>query len=285
MVADSLDHRRRSRIADCKAFARNTVEERFPTGRAVESHVADQNIFFGSKMGSTRWVHDDSAAGKALSNVVVGFAFQRERDTVRQESPQALSRRPRELNSHGVVGQSRGAVAARDFATQQASDGAVYVAHRQVHFDGRKSFESIVNLSEDFVIERLLQTMILRLHAPSRHSRRHRRVIEDCRKVETSRLPVIFPEIDSRFHIQHVDAAHHLVHGAESQLRHVLPKLFRKEEKETDDVLGLSLELSAQHRILRGNAHRASIEMALTHHDAAHRDQRSRGKSELLRPQ
>ena len=44
-------------------------------------------------------------------------------------------------------------------------------------------------------------------------------------------------------------------------------------------------EARAQHRVLRGDAHRAGIQVALAHHDAAHGDQRHGGKAELLRAQ
>ncbi len=58
--------------------------------------------------------------------------------------------------------------------------------------------------------------------------------------------------------------------------------LLGDEEEEIDDVLRLALELLAQLRILRGDAHRAGVQVALAHHDAAHRDQRRGGEAELL---
>ena len=47
-------------------------------------------------------------------------------------------------------------------------------------------------------------------------------------------------------------------------------------------MLGLAGELLAQLRVLCGDAHRAGVEMALTHHDATQGDQGSGGKAELL---
>ena len=64
--------------------------------------------------------------------------------------------------------------------------------------------------------------------------------------------------------------------------RHQLAHLLGDEEEVVDDVLGLARELGAQHRILRGDAHRARVEVALAHHDAAGRDQRRGGKAELV---
>jgi hypothetical protein len=47
-------------------------------------------------------------------------------------------------------------------------------------------------------------------------------------------------------------------------------------------VLGRALEALAQHRVLGGDAHRAGVEVALAHHDAAGRDQRRGGEAELV---
>mmetsp|Transcript_39606 Transcript_39606/g.71275 ORF Transcript_39606/g.71275 Transcript_39606/m.71275 type:complete len:230 (+) Transcript_39606:2887-3576(+) len=50
-------------------------------------------------------------------------------------------------------------------------------------------------------------------------------------------------------------------------------------------MLRHSFELFAQFSVLRCNAHRASVEVALAHHDAPHGNERSGGKAELLSPQ
>jgi hypothetical protein len=47
-------------------------------------------------------------------------------------------------------------------------------------------------------------------------------------------------------------------------------------------VLGLAGEALAQGRILRGDAHRAGVEVALAHHDAAFDDQRRGGEAEFV---
>src|SRR6266849_2297643 len=49
VIADSLDHRSRSGVADGKALAGNSIEKRFAAGGAVEGNVANQNIFLGGE--------------------------------------------------------------------------------------------------------------------------------------------------------------------------------------------------------------------------------------------
>ena len=88
--------------------------------------------------------------------------------------------------------------------------------------------------------------------------------------------------MDGRLHVEHVDAPDHLVHAAEAEISHVQSNLLGKEEEKVDDVLRLPLKPFAQHGILRGDAHRAGVEMALAHHDAAHGNQRRGGESKFL---
>ena len=76
--------------------------------------------------------------------------------------------------------------------------------------------------------------------------------------------------------------ADHLVERREAKLSHDLADFLSDEEEEVDHVLGLALELLAQFGVLRRHAHRACVEMALAHHDAAGRDQRSGGETEFV---
>ena len=121
--------------------------------------------------------------------------------------------------------------------------------------------------------------MVLRLDATARDAGGHVLAVQDGGEIQALGLPMV--QGLARF--EHIDAAHHFVEGAEAQLRHVLADLLGDEEKEIDDVLGLALEFCAQSRILGSDAHGASIEMALAHHDAAHGHQRGGGEAEFLR--
>ena len=62
----------------------------------------------------------------------------------------------------------------------------------------------------------------------------------------------------------------------------ICAQLLGDEEEVVDDVLGLAGEARAQHRVLRRDADRAGVEVALAHHDAAGRDQRRGGEAELV---
>ena len=102
--------------------------------------------------------------------------------------------------------------------------------------------------------------------------------VEDTRQVHALGLPMRY----GFGHIELVYPANHLIDGLEAQLRHDLAQLFGYEEEIVDHVLGLAGEALAQNRILGRNSHRAGIEMAFAHHDAARRDQGRGGKTEFV---
>ena len=105
-----------------------------------------------------------------------------------------------------------------------------------------------------------------------------RHLIEDAREVETLRLPVL----DALLHVEQFGAADQVVELADAQLRHDLAHFFGDEEEEVHDVFRLARELGAQHRVLRRDADRARVQMALAHHDAAFDDQRRRREAEFI---
>ncbi len=102
--------------------------------------------------------------------------------------------------------------------------------------------------------------------------------VQDGRQIELVGLPVLGgPGGVERTHL-----AHHLVDGAESQLRHQFADFLGDEQEEVLHELGLAVEPLPQHRVLRGHAHGAGVEVADAHHDAARHHQRSGGETELL---
>ena len=88
--------------------------------------------------------------------------------------------------------------------------------------------------------------------------------------------------IDRRHHVEPVDPADHLVEVAEAQLRHQFADFLGDKEEIVDDVLGLAGEALAQHRVLRRDADRASVQVTLAHHDAAGGDQGRGRKAKLV---
>lgn len=94
MVARTLDDNLDAAVAHGEALARDAADVRFPARRAVEGGVADDDIVLRREGRLRRRSDDDLAAGKALADVVVGVALQRERDALRHERAEALPAEP-----------------------------------------------------------------------------------------------------------------------------------------------------------------------------------------------
>ncbi len=101
-------------------------------------------------------------------------------------------------------------------------------------------------------------------------------------KIRVKSRPFAFQWSIAAFLSRRSELADHLRDGAEAHRGHEFAHLLGDEEEVVDDVLGQSLEALAQHRVLRRDADRAGVEVALAHHDAAGGDQRRGREAELV---
>ena len=113
----------------------------------------------------------------------------------------------------------------------------MHVADRQRNLDRRPVLERIPGGCDQLIVERLLQAVVLLLHAAARHASGNLGIVKNGGIIQAARLPVV----DGGLHFQHVDAADHLVHGAEAECRHEFAHLFGDKEEILDHVLGLTL--------------------------------------------
>jgi hypothetical protein len=107
------------------------------------------------------------------------------------------------------------------------------------------------------------------------------RLPEEACEIEPLGLPVV----DGGILVEPVGPTDEIVELGDAKLGHHGAHFLGNKEEEVDDVLGRTLEALAQHRVLRGDAHRAGVEVAFAHHDAAGGDQRCGGEAELVGPQ
>ena len=131
------------------------------------------------------------------------------------------------------------------------------------------------------MIARGFQAMVLPLAVANCHPRLGLHLVQDFRQVDALRLPVAHRS----GHVEPVDAPDHLGDGMKTHRRHDLAQFLGNEEEIVDDMLRRAGEALAQNRVLRRNADRTGVEMALAHHQAARGNQRRRGKAEFVRAQ
>ena len=143
----------------------------------------------------------------------------------------------------------------------------------------RAALERGLRLRDQLAVEDVVDLVVLRLAVD--RSRRRPAPSGLVNSLEKSR-PFAFQCAITSLLVEHLHLADHLVEGAIAHRGHQLAHFLGDEEEVVDDVLGLAGEALAQHRVLRRDADRAGVEMALAHHDAAGRDQRRGGEAELV---
>src|ERR1700757_5146212 len=101
VVARALDDGDRAGVAHRKALAGDAAEVAFARDRAVQHGVADDDALLRHDAAIARRLDDELAAGEALSDIVVGFAFEVEGDTLRKPGAERLSRGALEADGDG----------------------------------------------------------------------------------------------------------------------------------------------------------------------------------------
>ena len=278
---DALDHGRGARVAHGEALAGQAAEERAARGGAVEHGVADDHVLLGAVAGRLRRAHGEDPAREALARVVVGLALQRDLDARRQPGAERLAGRAREVDADRALGQALAPVTSRDLAGQDPADGAVHVAQAPLEDDALAVLERGLGLarsaaSRGWSVERGLRSA----DAVARRRRGRRRASASTLERSTPRAFQwsIAASVSSRS-ARPISSSKR----PDAQRGHQLAGLLGHEEEELHDVLGRAGEALAQHRVLRGDADRARVEVADAHHDAAHRDRAERSRSRTRR--
>ena len=194
-----------------------------------------------------------------------------------QERAERLAGRAGQGDVDGAVGQPLPAVAPGDLGAEHGADGAVDVADRHRERGGPALLEGVGRPRDQLVVQCLLQPVVLHGRAPPRRAVGQVGHVQDRREVEALRLPVL----DGPAGVQRLRLADGLVEAAEAQRGEVLAHLLGDVGEERLDELRLAGELLAQLGVLRRDAHRAGVEVADAHHDAAADDQR-RGREAVL---
>ena len=286
MVAAALDHHGGTGVAYAKALAGQAVNETATARGAKERNIAHDDVLV-ELVGRMRvGAHRHLAARKALAKVVVGVAAHVERNAARQEGAKALTGRTIAIDGDGAGGQALGmrlghrvaqdgahaAVDVGDIGAEanrtQVRTGIGRIGHKQ------RGVERLVELA----VGSHLRQEVTAVGTRDMGTKLTGRACQHGRQIEQVGLAVA-RDLDLA---QALGMADHLVDGAEAQARHDLAQLLGNKEHKVLDVLGLAAEAATQAAVLRGDAGRAGILLAVALHEAAHRDERHGRKAKLL---
>ena len=120
-----LRRRRSRRYSEREAFARDAADISFAVCRAIEGGIADNDVVFRHESRLARREYRQLAAGQSFADIVIGVAFQGERDAFRHERAEALSGRTDESEANRILRQAVRAVPAGHFAAHDRTDDAV----------------------------------------------------------------------------------------------------------------------------------------------------------------
>src|SRR6185503_4818754 len=179
VVADAFHDRQRAGIPDREAFAGDAPEIGFAADRAVEDHVTGDDVLSRLATELGRGLHGDAPAAESLAAIVVGVADVVERYALRQERAEALPGGAREADVDGVIRQPVVPVALGNLVREHRPDGAIDIAHGRLDRYLFAALERGLRELDQTIVERLFQSVVLRLAVMARHLRRHLRLLED----------------------------------------------------------------------------------------------------------
>ena len=280
VVADALDHRGRAGVAHAEALAHDTADEHLAVGRAVEDHVARDDVLLGHELRDARRAQHQRAAREALAEVVVGVALEPQRDAARHERAEALPGRAAERDVDRAVGQALAAPTPRQLGAEHRADRAVGVADlvRELA-PAAPAVERLARVGDQLVVERVLEPVVLATRAEERLV-----VLVDGHRRGSARGRDRAPSSarargGSRAAPRGRSPPRSM---RKPERREVLAHLLGDELHEVHDELRLARELLAQLGVLGRDTDRARVEVADAHHDAAAHHERRGREAELL---
>src|SRR5690606_1365016 len=155
MVADTFDHRVCARVATAESLADHTLEERFTSRRAVEKHVAGDDVLGRLERRIGRGANDHATAGETLAGIVVRITLDADLDASGKPGAETLTRRPLELDLDRSVGESLEAVLPRHLGAEDGADRPIGVLDRQLDAHLFAPRERRLGELEELHVERL----------------------------------------------------------------------------------------------------------------------------------
>src|SRR5580698_6374163 len=163
MVAGAFDHGDRPGIAHGETLTGDAAEIAFALDGAVQHGVADDDGLLGNDGGVGRGAHDNTAAGQALADIVVGIAFQFKGHAARKERAETLYRRTGKTCNEGIAWQAVMAVTLGNLAGQHRAGSAVGIRNRQIYPHRRAAVERALRLGDELAVNDAGELVVLSL--------------------------------------------------------------------------------------------------------------------------
>mmetsp|Transcript_40368 Transcript_40368/g.87399 ORF Transcript_40368/g.87399 Transcript_40368/m.87399 type:complete len:427 (+) Transcript_40368:321-1601(+) len=288
VVASPFNHGPNATVAHCEAFRSDAVDKGHPGGRTIERGVANDDVLGRIKASShcLPWgIDDQRTSTQALAKVILRITFKLQQDTLHCEGTEGLARSSHEFQM-ACAGRQAGSPSLENLMRQQCSACAIGIDNvRALHVasfavaEGHLALLHQSSVNHPLKHHEVLLTVELSVlhfaHLPGVWQLM--RWSQDGLQLEgTSTQGWVLP--------QDFGMSNQLIHVAEAHLGHQHTHLLSHQHEVIHHMLREALEFLAQHRILRGNAHGAGVEVTLPHHDASHGNQWRRGEAKPFSP-
>mmetsp|Transcript_25073 Transcript_25073/g.71595 ORF Transcript_25073/g.71595 Transcript_25073/m.71595 type:complete len:271 (-) Transcript_25073:2963-3775(-) len=224
--------------------------------------------------------HGNLSARQSLSSVIVGISLDVHRDTLCKSEAERLTSMSINVYSDSVVGQAILAISGGNFVRKHSTKCAVSVLRIFMDDYWCSLLKRVHCLLDQNIILGNVKPVVLTLQVANSSIG----VELGCRCEQRAEVKISALVVSSLLVVlQVLSLSDHLLHRTVSELGHDFADLFCEQEKVVHDMFRLSGELLSKFLVLSGNTDWTSVQMTLSHHDAAHGNQRSSRKSEFLR--
>ena len=94
MIADGFHDGVDAAVAHAETFAGHAADISLAAGRAIERHVAGDDVFLRHERRTGGRKHNDFAAGKSFAEIIVRIAFENQRHAFGHERAETLAGEP-----------------------------------------------------------------------------------------------------------------------------------------------------------------------------------------------
>mmetsp|Transcript_7112 Transcript_7112/g.11612 ORF Transcript_7112/g.11612 Transcript_7112/m.11612 type:complete len:430 (+) Transcript_7112:1278-2567(+) len=267
-----------SRVAHGEAFTRPPRSKEIAIGRAVQNGVADNGVLRRDNGRGHGRTHHNGAPRQALTHIVIGIARHFQLQPRSRKGAKGLASRACQFDRQ-VIGLQVVAhlELADDMAGCPRTDGAVRVLHRIAQLHLFPIFEEPRRVAHNLRVQRVGHRVAVLIAVVNNLGRA---IDGDQHRVQVQIIKVGRATADLR---QQVRTANHLIQGLRTDRGEDFPHFLRIEGDQVHNFVCRSGVLRTQVFVLSTHANRAGVGLTLTHHDTAHRDQRSGPNTILFR--
>ena len=267
-------------VTYCEALACHTIDKGSSAGGSIKGNISYNNVIFCFVACIFRSFQDQLTAGKAFAKVVIAVACKLQGETLGDKCTKALSAGSCTVDFYSVFRKSLFVISG-NLSTKDGSKCTVCVfnSHRELCFftisDCTAAF-----FEQDPFIQCFFQLEVVLCFRVKGYLAAFscKWIVQDGTKINLSLVRLVYSVCSNK----KISTSYHFLQAANTKLCHIFTKLLCNKAHEVFYVFRFALEAFSKLRVLGGNTNRAGIQIAHSHHHAAHSYKGSSCKAKFL---